>query len=98
MPENERPVDNVEDKVNQTDMALVELMAVLIGGAVIMSPGRQEGLDEVLRYLARTFAGRDDKKAAALVEMVRLKATDYRSDPALLHKLRQRPPGSGQPN
>ncbi len=92
----EGPSNN--DQVNQTDLVVVELMALIIGGAVIMNPERQAGIDESMAFMVNHFANTGLNKAAALVEQIRRKAADNRSDPALLHKLRERPPGAGRPN
>ena len=87
-----------DEQLNQTDFVVVEIMALILGGAVIRDEQTQAGLDEAMQHLVQTFAGRNQKKAAALVEHIRRKATDNRSDPALINILRKRPPGSGQPN
>ena len=87
-----------DEPLNQTDMVVLEVLALMLGGSVILEPAKQGGINEALRHLVSEFANRGQNKAAALVEQIRLKSADNRSDPALLNLLRKNPPGLGQAN
>ncbi len=87
-----------DESINQTDLAVIEVLSLLLGSSIILDEKRQEGLNEALGYLVGEFATRGQNKAAAVVEQIRLKSVDSQSDPALLNRMRKRSPGSGQSN
>jgi hypothetical protein len=82
--------------MSDVDIALIEAVALALGSISIGDQKRQEGLDSVLSYLRDSFLANDNKTAAAVIETVRKKATDFSSGPAAINALIERKgnPGS----
>jgi len=85
------PSDN---QITETDEALVQILALLIGSMTIADPERQAGMDAALAHIRDHFLTAKKSKSAALIENIRRRATDNRSDPALLNLLRKPSQGS----
>jgi hypothetical protein len=82
------------EKITETDEAMVAVLKLLISAAVVENPKRQTGLDQALVYLREQLRTKGSKKAAALIEAIRLESTAEGSQPALLNILRKPAEGS----
>ena len=75
--------------ISDTELVLVRVLSLLIGSTIIAEPHRQNGLDEALTHLRETFRTEGRPRGAALVENIRLQATDQASDPGFINALRK---------
>lgn len=69
--------------ISETDLALIELAAISIGSLVIGDQKKQYGIDQYLSHTSNHFRKKGNDKAAALIELVRRKTTDFSTDPSI---------------
>jgi hypothetical protein len=71
-------------RLSEPDIAFIKLLQLLIGSTVIADPKRRAGLDRILSEFRKHFLRTGKETAAAVVEGVRIRSTDSKSQPATL--------------